>query len=88
MKDAIANIARDRNLPIFPATNASKISVISEALSECAASARNSIPLKKGLGTVDVNVLYRSQAAWQARYGNARTIATDPSDGDQAASFP
>ena|ERR1700723_4023710 len=60
IKDAIANIARDRNLPSFPATTASKISVISEALSECAASARNSISFKKGLGTVDVNVLYHS----------------------------
>ena len=60
IKDAIANIARDCNLPSFPATTASKISVISEALSECAASARNSISFKKGLGTVDVNVLYHS----------------------------
>jgi hypothetical protein len=60
IKDAIANIARDRNLPSFPATTASKISVVSEALSECAAAARNSIPLEKGLGTVDVTVLYHS----------------------------
>jgi hypothetical protein len=60
IKDAIANIARDRNLPSFPATTASKISVISEALIECAAAARNSIPLEKGLGTVDVNVLYQT----------------------------
>jgi hypothetical protein len=46
--------------PELSCHNRLQISVISEALSECAAAARNSIPLEKGLGTVDVNVLYQT----------------------------
>jgi hypothetical protein len=42
------------------ATTVSKISVFAEALREWTVSARNSIPVKKGLGVVDVNVLYHS----------------------------
>src|SRR5258708_31196464 len=60
IKDAIANIARDRILPSFPATTAFKISVISESPERMCRVGTKFDPVKKGLGTVDVNVLYHS----------------------------
>jgi len=57
IKDAIANFARDRNLPSFSSPN--RLQNIRN-LRELAASGLNSIPLKKGLVIVHVNVLYHS----------------------------
>jgi len=60
IKDASANFARDRNLPSFSAHN--RLQNIRNLRSSARMSRFGTEfdPLKKGLGIVDVNVLYHS----------------------------
>ena len=61
IKDAIANIARDRELPKFSSHSARKSLVIAQGQRELGVSGTEFHPPSEGgTGIVDVNVLYHS----------------------------